>query len=73
MNMLPRQLSIKRQKKLVYIFKGNRLIVIVLEMTGVRVYMSNTNCNRNDIQVEVRIKNLSLLRVCMIAKEAGNT
>ncbi len=59
--VLPRQLSVKRQKKLVYIFKGNRIIVIVLEMTGVCVYISNTNCNSKDIYVEVGIKNLSLL------------
>ncbi len=73
MYVLPRQLSVKRHKKLVYNFKGKRIIVIVLEMTGERVYMSNTNCNSKDIFVKVRIKQLSLLRVCMLAKEAGNT
>ncbi len=45
----PKQLSIKRQKKFVYNFKGKRIILIVLEMTGERVYMSNTNCNSKDI------------------------
>ncbi len=49
MYMHPRQLSIKHQKKLVYNFKGKRIILIVLEMTGERVYMSNTNCNSKDI------------------------
>jgi hypothetical protein len=66
MYVLPRQLSVKRPKKLVYIFKGNRIIVIVLEMTGVCVYISNTNFNSKDIFVEVGIKNLSLLRVLLI-------
>jgi hypothetical protein len=44
-------------------------------MTGICVYMGNTNCNSNDILVEVsiRIKKLSLLRECISAKEAGNT
>jgi hypothetical protein len=67
MYVLPRQLSVKRHKKLVYSFKGKRIIVIVLEMTGERVYMSNTNCNSKDIFVEVRIKKLHdslLLYIC---------
>ncbi len=42
---------------------GIILIVSVLELTGLCVYMSNTNCNRNEILVEVRNKILSLLRV----------
>jgi hypothetical protein len=33
--------------------------------------MSNTNCNRNAILVEVRNKILSLQRVCMRIEEAG--
>ncbi len=71
MHVLPRQLSVKRHKKLVYIVRGNRVIVIVLEMIGVCVYIRNTNCNSKDIFVEVGIKNLSLLRVCMRAKKQG--
>ncbi len=71
MYMLARQLFVKCPKKEVYIFKGNRHIIIVLELTGLCVYMSNTNCNRNAILVEVRNKRLSLQRVCMRIKEAG--
>ncbi len=71
MYMLVRQLFVKCPKKEVYIFKGNTYIVIVLELTGLCVYMSNTNCNRNEILVEVINKRLSLLRVCMRIKEAG--
>ena len=71
--MLPRQLWPKCPKKKAYIYKGNRIIVIVFEMTRVCVYISNTNCNSKDIMVEVKIKNLSLLKVCMRAKEARNT
>ncbi len=39
----------------------------ILELTGLCVNMSNTNCNRNEILVEVRNKRLSLLRVCMMS------
>jgi hypothetical protein len=47
------------------------IFLIVLELTELCVYMSNTNSNRNEILVEVRNKRLSLLRVCMRIKEAG--
>ena len=47
------------------------IFLIVLELTGLCVYMSNTNCNRNAFLVEVRNKRLSLLRVCMRIEEAG--